>query len=227
MTPEQVAALRESATNIIAYEKSLETERSKLYGDLERMNSNARQAVLMANEASQSGDTEGAARFNESAEVIAAEIVSIDTRIAAIDVELIEAKQAADEARSIASDSALKATQMKSKGAQLRAEFEAAKAATIEASTDAASGVPSFDAVKAKIGERSAQAEAMAELSEADSGESLASATQVVEQAATESKAAAKLAELRSQLGILADVPAEPAIADAPEDSDDSEPEAP
>ena len=214
MTPEQTAALRESAANIIAYEKSLENERTKLYGDLERMNSNARQAVLMANEAVQSGDTAAADRFNESAEIIAAEIVAIDTRIAGIDVELIEAKQAADEARSVASDSALRSTQMKSKGAALRAEFEAAKAATLDSTTAVGSGVPSFNDVRNKIGERSAQAEAMAELSEVDDNQSLDAATEVVEKAAMDAKAAAKLAELRSQLGLLSEPSPQDDVAD-------------
>ena len=199
MTPEQIRALRESATNIIAYEKQLEGQRKKLYDELETMNTRARQAVMMAEEAARDGDAAKAANFNESAEVLSQEIVSIDSQIAAIDIELLEARQASEEAKSIASDSAIQMTQMKAKGAELRADFERAKMA--EASLDA-TGAPSFDEVKSKIGDRVAHAEATAELAEVEQKNDLAGASAMVEQAALESKAAAKLAELRSQMGI-------------------------
>jgi len=221
MTPEQVRALRESATNIIAHEKQLEGQRTKLYDELEKMNTRARQAVMMAEEAARDGDAAKAANFNESAEILSQEIVSIDTQIAAIDIELIEARQASEEAKSIASDSAIQMTQMKAKGAELRADFERAKMA--EATLEA-TGTPSFDEVKGKIGDRVAQAEAAAELADAEGQSDLSGATAMVEKAALESKAAAKLAELRSQMGVSspnAPAPAEP--QDAPADTPDSD----
>ena len=220
MTPEQVRALRESATNIIAYQYQLEGQRKKLYDELERSNTNARQAVMMADEASREGDAAKASRFNESAELLSQEIVSIDTQIAAIDIELLEASQASDEAKSIASDSAIQMIQMKAKGAELRADFERAKMA--EASLDA-TGAPSFDEVKDKITDRVAQAEAWAELADAEGQSALAGATVLVEQAAIESRAAAKLAEIRSQMGVTR-IPTEVAnLAGAPQS--DEEPE--
>jgi phage shock protein A len=218
MTPEQVRALRESATNIIAYQKQLEGQRKKLYDDLEKVNTRARQAVMMAEEASRAGDADGAARFNESAAIISEEIVSIDTQIAAIDIELLEANQASEEAKSIASDSAIQMTQMKAKGAELRAEFERAKMA--EASLEA-TGSPSYDEVKEKIGGQLAQAEARAELADAEGQNALDGATAMVEKAAMESKAAARLAEIRSQMGVASP---EPAPVEAPVDA---EPETP
>ena len=214
MTPEQVRALRESATNIIAYENQLEAQRTKLYAELERANTNARQAVMMATEAEQDGDSAKAAQFNESAELIATEIVRIDTQIAAIDVELIEAKQASDEAKSIASDSNIQMTQMKAKGAALRADFERAKMA--EATLEAEGGT-TYDSVKDKIGGRLATADARAELNENQND--VAGATAMVEKAAAESKAAARLAEIRSQMGFISDTEAE-APQDAPTDGE-------
>lgn len=200
MTPEQVRALRESAVNIIAYENQLEAQRAKLYSELERANTNARQAVLMAAEAEQEGDSAKATTFNESAELIANEIVRIDTQIAAIDIELIEAQQASNEAKSIASDSAIEMTQMKAKGAALRADFERAKMAE---ATSVAEGGTTFDSVKDKIDGRVAKAEARAELDAVDGQNDISEATAMVEQAADESKAAAKLAEIRSQMGFV------------------------
>lgn len=220
MTPEQIKALRESATNIIAHEKQLEGQRTKLYNELEKVNTNTRQAVMMAQEARLEGDEAKAANFDESASLLAEKAVGIDTQIAAIDVELIEARQASEEAKSIASDSAIQMTQMKAKGAELRADFERAKMAEAEIS---ASGSPSFDSVKDKISSRAAIAEAEAELAEIDSGASTAGATAMVEKAAMESKAAARLAEIRSQMGIgMADAEPAPVKDGAADGSDDS-----
>ncbi len=219
MTPEQVRALRQSATNIIAHEKQLEGQRTKLYGELEKLNTRVRQAVMMSEEAARDGDADKAARFNESAGIISQEIVNIDTQIAAIDVELIEARQASEEAKSIASDSAIQMTQMKAKGAELRADFERAKMAEADL---AASSTPSFDEVKGKIGDRVAQAEAHAELADIDGQDDLSGATAMVEQAALESKAAARLAEIRSQMGVVAP-PA--AAVDAASTQDDAAPQ--
>jgi phage shock protein A len=224
MTPEQIRALRESATNIIAYQHQLEGQRKNLYDELERTSTNARQAVMMADEASREGDAANASRFNESAELLSQEIVSIDTQIAGIDIELLEASQASDEAKSIASDSAIQMIQMKAKGAELRADFERAKMA--EASLDA-SGAPSFDEVKDKITDRVAQAEARAELADAEGQNVLAGATALVEQAAIESRAAAKLAEIRSQMGVTR-IPTEVAnAADAPQSDEEPETDEP
>ncbi len=219
MTPDQIKALRESATNIIAHEKQLEGQRTKLYSELEKVNTNVRQAVMMSNEARMEGDEAKATQFDESSEVLAQRAVEIDTQIAAIDVELIEARQASEEAKSIASDSAIEMTRMKSKGAELRAEFERAKMA--EATADASSGVPSYDAVKGKIGDRLAKAEAAAELSDADGQTALDGASKMVEKAAMESKAAARLAEIKSQMGILSETPQD----SVEETADDTPPE--
>lgn len=203
MTPEQIRALRESATNIIAYEKQLEGQRTKLYSELEKVNTNARQAVMMAEEARREDDDASAARFEESAGVLAQRAVEVDSQIAAIDIELIEARQASNEAKSIASDSAIQVTQMKAKGAELRADFERAKMA--ESSLDVSSGVPSYDEVKDKITQRSAKAQAAAELANIEGKDQVAGASEMIEKAAMDSKAAARLAEIKSQMGIASD----------------------
>jgi phage shock protein A len=225
MTPEQAKALRESATNIIAHEKSLENSREKLQTELDKVAGNARQAVMMAEEASQAGEADKAAAFSESAEALATHMVGIEQQIAAIDIELIEARQASAEAKSMASDSALKTAAMQAKGAEVRAEFEQAKMA--EATLDA-SGTPSYDEVKDKINTQLAHAEAQAELADADGTTALESATAMVEKAATESKAAAKLAEIRSSMGIAShepvdDAPTDDAPVDAEPSLDDTE----
>lgn len=199
MTPEQAKALRESATNIIAHEKTLEREQEKLTAELEKVSKNARQAVMMADEAARDGDPEKAAVFNESAETLATRMVEIDSQMAKIDIELIEARQASAEAKGMASDSAIKMAQMQSKNAELQADLQRAVLAETSLEED---GIPSYDQVKDKIGEKLARAEAEAELAEADGESELARHTAVVEDAAKDAKARARLAELRSSMGV-------------------------
>ena len=105
-------------------------------------------------------------------------------------------------------------TQMKAKGAALRADFERAKMA--EATLEAEGGT-TYDSVKDKIGGRLATADARAELNENQND--VAGATAMVEKAAAESKAAARLAEIRSQMGFISDTEAE-APQDAPTDGE-------
>ncbi len=215
MTPEQAKALRESATNIIAHEKSLENDKAELEAELEKVSRNARQAVMMAEEATQAGEADKAVAFGESAEALATHIVGIEQQIAAIDIELIEARQASEEAKSMASDSALKTAQMQAKGAEVRAEFEAAK--MTEASLDT-TGTPSYDEVKGKINDQLARAEAEAELAEADGVSAVSSATAMVEKAALDAKAAARLAEIKSSMGIASPEPTEDAMDEEPDE---------
>ena len=99
------------------------------------------------------------------------------------------------------------------------AEFERAKMA--ETIGDTSSGVPSYDEVKDKIGGRLAKAEAQAELADADGQTALDGASKMVEKAAMESKAAARLAEIKSQMGIQSDTPQDSVVADDAAGPDD------
>ena len=108
---------------------------------------------------------------------------------------------------------------MKAKGAALRAEFERAKMAE---ATVAAEGGTSFDSVKDKITSRSAAAEARAELDAADGQSQAANATAMIETAAAEAKAAAKLAEIRGQMGLMGAGPQDGAVDSADAGATDS-----
>ena len=86
-------------------------------------------------------------------------------------------------------------------------------------------GGSAIDSVKGKIDNRVATAEARAELDAVESKNDVAGATAMVEQAAAESKAAAKLAEIRNQMGFMSAAPqdavtppTDPAEDDASED---------
>ena len=68
--------LKEQATNVIAAQKQAEIRLNKKMGEMEKLNANARQALIMANEAQQSGDAEKSAELTRAAETIASATVS-------------------------------------------------------------------------------------------------------------------------------------------------------
>ena len=53
---DQQRRLKEQAANVIAHQKQTELRLNRAMGDLEKVNGNARQAVLMADEAAKGGD---------------------------------------------------------------------------------------------------------------------------------------------------------------------------
>jgi len=73
--------------------------------------------------------------------------------------------------------------------------------------------------VKGKINDQLARAEAEAELAEADGASAVSSATAMVEKAALDAKAAARLAEIKSSMGIASPEPAEDAMDEEPDEA--------
>src|SRR3982750_2252400 len=65
---EQHRRLKEQAANVIANQKQTELRLNRSLEELEKVNGNARQAVLMADEATKKGDAAKAAEYTSAAE---------------------------------------------------------------------------------------------------------------------------------------------------------------
>src|SRR4249920_1169230 len=65
---DQHRRLKEQAANVIASQKQAELRLNKRMGDLEKLSTNARQALIMADEAARAGKTEKVAQYNSAAE---------------------------------------------------------------------------------------------------------------------------------------------------------------
>src|SRR6476620_7602888 len=65
---EQHRRLREQAANVIANQKQAEMRLNRNMEELEKLNANARQAVLMADEATKQGNTAKATEYTSAAE---------------------------------------------------------------------------------------------------------------------------------------------------------------
>src|SRR5437667_10192471 len=68
---EQHRRLTEQAANVIANQKQTEMRLTRAIEDLEKVNASTRQAVLMTDQATKSGDTAKAADYNRAAEAFA------------------------------------------------------------------------------------------------------------------------------------------------------------
>src|SRR5204863_6841654 len=75
---EQHRRLREQAANVIANQKQLEMQLSRTMGELEKANSNARQALMMQSQASQGRNPAKAAEYEAAAESIATRLIELE-----------------------------------------------------------------------------------------------------------------------------------------------------
>ena len=77
---DQHRRLKEQAANVIANQKQTEMRLNRAMEELEKVNGNARQAVLMADEAAKKGDTAKAAEYTPAAEAFANRLGPLETR---------------------------------------------------------------------------------------------------------------------------------------------------
>src|SRR5438128_3950931 len=78
---EQHRRLREQAANVIANQKQTEMRLNRSMEELEKVNSNARQAVLMADEATKTGNAAKATEFAQAAESFANRLIQLESEV--------------------------------------------------------------------------------------------------------------------------------------------------
>src|SRR5687767_2808890 len=96
---EQHRKLKEQAANVIANQKQTEMQLNRAMEQLESLNGKARQAVLMADEATKKGDTARATEFTRAAETFANQLISIEKQVESLKTLAMQATQAADQAK--------------------------------------------------------------------------------------------------------------------------------
>ena len=207
--------LKEQATNVISNQKQAEIRLNNKMTELERLNLNARQALVMAAEASGRGDTDGATHYTQAAETIADRLIAVESDVESLTTMVLESTQAADQAKAaVKTNSRLLQEKLAEKSKAL-SQLEQAKmqeemnAAMTQLSETVGDDVPTFAAMEDKIEARYAQATAPAEL-ESTSAETR---VQEIEEATANVAAQSRLSELRAELGLAAP----PVEATAPE----------
>lgn len=215
---EQHRRLKEQAANVIANQKQTEMRLNRTLEEYEKVSANARQAVLMADEAQKTGDEAKMAEFTSAAESFANRMIALEREIEDLKALHLQASQAAEQSKAAVHQNATALQKKLSERQKLLGQLDQAKMqeqmnrAMASLSETVGEDVPTFDEVRGKIEARYAKAKGMAELTES----SVEARMLEVEQAAMNTEAQARLSEIRSQLGLAAPEPkAAPAIAES------------
>lgn len=201
---DQHRRLKEQAANVIANQKQTELRLNRSLEELEKVNGNARQAVLMADEATQKGDTAKATEYTSAAEAFANRLIALESEIEELKTLHLQATQASDQAKAAVQANSAMLQKKLSERQRLLGQLDQAKMqeqmnkAMSSLGEAVGEDVPSLDEVRDKIEARYAKAKGMSELTET----SVESRMIEIETAARNSEAQGRLAEIRAQLGL-------------------------
>jgi len=214
---DQHRRLTEQAANVIANQKQTEMRLNRALEELEKVNASARQAVLMADEATKKGDTAKAAEFTTAAEAFANRLIAAEKEVEGLKTLSLQTTQAADQAKAAVAQNSSALQRKLSERQKLMSQLDQAKMqeqmnkAMATLSETVGQDVPTLNEVRDKIERRYAKALGTSELQ----GQSVESRMLEVEQASMNAEAQARLAQIRDQLGIAAPAPAAPATEPA------------
>jgi phage shock protein A len=201
---QQHRRLKEQAANVIASQKQAEIRLNGKMAELEKLNANARQALMMAADAERAGDAGKSQQYTSAAETIANQLIQVEKDVESLKTMVLESTQASDQAKAaVAQNSRLLQEKLAEKNkllsqleqARMQEEMNSAMAQLNETVGD---DVPTLKEVQEKIEARYAKAKATAELGET----SVQSRILEVEQATANIEAQSRLSQLRTELGL-------------------------
>jgi phage shock protein A len=201
---EQHRRLREQAANVIANQKQTEMRLNRAMEELEKVNGNARQAVLMADEATKAGEAAKATELTTAAESFANRLIQLESEVESLKQLSLQAAQASDQAKAAVQQNSAALQQKLSERQKLLGQLDQAKMqeqmnkAMTTLSETVGEDVPTLEEVRDKIEARYAKAKGMSELT----GSSVEARMLEVEQASMNAQAQTRLAEIRAQLGL-------------------------
>jgi phage shock protein A len=216
---EQHRRLKDQAANVIANQKTSEIRLNQKLEELSKLNGNARQALVMAADATKSGDATKAAQYTTAAETIANSLIQTEKDVESLKQLVLDATQASDQAKAAVAQNSRLLQEKLSERSKLLSQLDQAKmqeemnTAMSSLQETVGADVPTFSEVEQKIQARYAKAKATSELNET----SVESRVLEVEQATANVEAQSRLSQLRAELGLDAAPTAAPAAAiDAP-----------
>lgn len=206
--------LKEQAVNVIAGQKQSEIRLNGKMSELEKLNANARQALIMAADAEKAGDAAKAAQYTTAAEAIANQLIQVERDVESLKSMVLESTEAADAAKAAVQQNSRLLQERIAEKSKLVSQLEQAKmqeemnVAMDQLNETVGDDVPTLKEVEEKIQARYAKAKASAELTET----SVASRVLEVEQATANVEAHSRLSELRAELGLDAATEAAPQV---------------
>lgn len=196
--------LKEQAANVIASQKQAEIRLNGKMAELEKLNTNARQALMMAADAQKAGNAEKSTQYNSAAETIANQLIQVEKDVEGLKTMVIDSTKASDQAKAAVAQNSRLLQQKLAEKNKLLSQLEQARMqeemnkAMSQLSETVGDDVPSLKEVQEKIEARYAKAKATSELSDT----SVESSILEVEQATANVEAQSRLSELRAELGL-------------------------
>ena len=201
---EQHKRLTQQAANVIANQKQTELRLNRVMEELEKVGANARQAVLMADQAQKEGNTAKATEYTQAAESFANRLIALESEVEDLKALHFQSAEAAEQAKTAVQQNATALQRKLSERQALLGKIDQANMqeemnrAMSQLSATVGEDVPSLEEVRAKVEARYARAKGMQELQ----GSSVEGRMLEVEQAAMNVEAQSRLAEIKAQLGI-------------------------
>ena len=203
---DQHRRLTEQAANVVANQKQTEMRLNRAMEELEKVNGSTRQAVRMADEAAQRGDTAKAAEYTRAAEAFANRLITLEKDVESLKTLSLQTAQASDQAKAAVAQNSSVLQKKLNERQKLLSQLDQAKmqeqmnTAMATLSESVGQDVPTLEEVRDKIEQRYAKALGQSELQ----GQTVESHMLEVEQAQVDSEAQARLEQIRSQLGLSA-----------------------
>jgi len=214
---DQHRRLIEQAANVVANQKQTEMRLNRAMEQLGKLNASARQAVQMADDAANRGDTAKAVDYTSAAEAYANRLIATEKEVEDLKQLLLQSTQAANQAKAAVQQNSSVMQRKLAEKQKLMGQLDQAKMqeqmnrAMASLSETVGQDVPTFDEVRDKIESRYAKALGTSEIA----GESVEVRMLEVEQAAMNTEATARLDAIRAQLGISGGTAEAPAVSDA------------
>ncbi|MFY1684494.1 PspA/IM30 family protein [Micromonospora sp. WMMD730] len=199
----QHQALVQQAAAVIGNQRQLEMKLSRQMTEVERLQGNARQALVLADQARAKGDEVEAGRYEQSAQVLATQLVSAEQATEDLKTLHDQALGAAAQARRAVENNSMILQQKLAERTKLLSQLEQAKmqesvARSLESmsSMTAPANTPSLDEVRDRIERRYANAMGRAELA----GNSVEGRMLEIQKSALDSAGSSRLDQIRASM---------------------------
>jgi phage shock protein A len=169
----QHQALSQQAAAVIGNQRQLEMKLNRQLGEIEKLQSSARQALVLADESRRGGDAAKAQEYEHAAESFATQLVTAEQSVEDLKTLHDQSLQAAGQAKQAVERNAMVLQQKIAERTKLLSQLEQAKmqeqvSASLRSMTELAApgNTPSLDEVRDKIERRYANAIGSAELAQ-------------------------------------------------------------
>jgi len=199
----QHAALSQQAAAVIGNQRQLEMKLTRQMGDVERLQSSARQALVLADEQRAKGNAAEAAKYEQTAQAFATQLVAAEQQMEDLKGMHDQALQAAEQAKKAVENNAMQLQTKLAERTKLLSQLEQAKmqeqvSASLRSMSEIAApgNTPSLDEVRDKIERRYANAMGEAELAQ----NSVQGRMMEVQQASVQMAGHSRLEQIRASM---------------------------